>query len=55
MPVLVDPTNTVAEAYGLSGFPYWVFTDSAGKVAIRTAGELTIEQLEQAIALLIAG
>jgi thiol-disulfide isomerase/thioredoxin len=55
VPTLVDPENTVADAYGLAGFPYWVFTDADGKVAVRTIGELTIEQIEQAIALILAG
>ena len=41
-----DQVNTVLTAYGSGGFPYWVFTNADGTVAARTAGELTIEQLE---------
>jgi thiol-disulfide isomerase/thioredoxin len=47
VPVLADDADgTAAEAYGLSGFPFMVFTDADGKVVLRTAGELPIEQLQ---------
>ena len=42
LPVIVDPTNSVAMAYGLSAYPYWVFLDGEGKVVSRTTGELTM-------------
>jgi cytochrome c biogenesis protein CcmG, thiol:disulfide interchange protein DsbE len=45
VPVLVDPTNSVAQAYGLSAYPFWVFLDGQGKVVARATGELTIPQL----------
>jgi len=41
-----DQDNSTLLAYGAGGFPYWVFTNADGTVAIRTAGELSIEQLE---------
>ena len=41
-----DQENSALLAYGAGGFPYWVFTNADGTVAIRTAGELSIEQLE---------
>jgi cytochrome c biogenesis protein CcmG/thiol:disulfide interchange protein DsbE len=37
-PVLVDPSNTVAQAYGLPAYPYFVFVGSDGKVVARTIG-----------------
>lgn len=41
-----DQDNSALLAYGAGGFPYWVFTNADGTVAIRTSGELTTEQLE---------
>lgn len=41
-----DQDNSVLISYGAGGFPYWVFTNADGTVAIRTAGELSIEQLD---------
>ena len=55
VPVIVDPTNSVAAAYGLSAYPFWVFLDGAGKVAMRTTGELTINDLSAILAGLKAG
>jgi cytochrome c biogenesis protein CcmG/thiol:disulfide interchange protein DsbE len=47
MPVIVDDNRgSVHAAYGGGGFPYWVFLNADGTVAMRTAGQLTIEQLE---------
>ena len=40
VPVLVDPSNTVAGAYGLPGYPFWVFVDADGKVVGRAVGEI---------------
>ncbi len=50
VPVVVDPNNVVADAYGLSAFPFWVFVDGEGRVAGRLTGELSIADLEQVIA-----
>ena len=36
-----DQDNTVLINYGAGGFPYWVFTNSDGTVAIRTSGQLS--------------
>ncbi len=55
VPVLVDPTDAVATAYGLSGYPFWVFLDADGRVALRASGELTIEQLEGILSILRGG
>lgn len=47
VPVLVDGAiESAANAYGLTGFPFWVFVDAEGNVASRFVGELTIEQLQ---------
>lgn len=48
VPVIVDDEDdSVLKAYGSGGFPYWVFLNADGTVAVRTAGELSIEQLEE--------
>lgn len=45
-PVLVDNRSSeVGKAFGLSGFPFWVFVDSRGLVASRHSGEMTVSQL----------
>jgi cytochrome c biogenesis protein CcmG, thiol:disulfide interchange protein DsbE len=46
VPVIVDPTNSVARAYGLTAFPYWVFVGADGNVRARTVGELSVADLE---------
>jgi len=46
-PVLVDDEKeSAANAYGLTGFPFWAFVDAEGNVVSRFAGELTIDQLK---------
>jgi cytochrome c biogenesis protein CcmG/thiol:disulfide interchange protein DsbE len=48
VPVVVDnQDSSVLTAYGSGGFPYWVFLNADGTVAVRTAGELSIAQLEE--------
>jgi thiol-disulfide isomerase/thioredoxin len=49
VPVIVDTTNSVAGAYGLPAFPYWVFVGSDGNVRARTVGEMPVANLEAAI------
>jgi thiol-disulfide isomerase/thioredoxin len=53
-PVLVDDAGgSVGAAYGLTGTPYWVGIDADGRIAIRVAGRLgidTLDQLAQALA-----
>lgn len=49
-PVLVDDeAGSVAQAYGLPAFPYFVFVDADGRVAGRVVGELTPAQLDEAV------
>jgi thiol-disulfide isomerase/thioredoxin len=49
VPVIVDPTNSVAGAYGLPAFPYWVFVGPDGNVRARAVGELTTDNLKTVI------
>ena len=49
-PVITDETGTVAGAYGLAAFPFWVFVNADGTVAGRLTGELTTDQLDQIVA-----
>jgi len=42
-----DEKSTIHSAYGSGGFPYWVFVNSDGTVALRTAGELGVDRLEE--------
>jgi thiol-disulfide isomerase/thioredoxin len=55
VPVVADPSNTVAQAYGLPAYPFWVFVGADGKVVARTVGELTIPDLESTIGRLTSG
>jgi thiol-disulfide isomerase/thioredoxin len=45
VPVIVDSTNSVAEAYGLSAYPFFVMLDGDGKVVRRLTGELAPDAL----------
>lgn len=49
-PTIVDPAGTVADAYGLAAFPFWVFVADDGTVHARMTGELSINDLESVIA-----
>jgi thiol-disulfide isomerase/thioredoxin len=47
-PVLVDDReSTAASAFGLTSFPYFVFVDSDGTVALRGSGEVPPDQLTE--------
>jgi thiol-disulfide isomerase/thioredoxin len=41
-----DAASSVLTAFGNGGFPYFVFINSDGTVAVRTAGEIPVAQLE---------
>jgi thiol-disulfide isomerase/thioredoxin len=41
-----DARSSVLVAHGDGGFPFWVFTNSDGTVALRVAGEIPIADLE---------
>ena len=46
-PVVKDSSSSsVLAAYGNGGFPFWVFTNSDGSVALRVEGEIPIESLQ---------
>lgn len=50
-PVLADDElATAANAYGVSGFPFLVVVDAEGKVAGRTSGEKTVDELADFVA-----
>jgi cytochrome c biogenesis protein CcmG/thiol:disulfide interchange protein DsbE len=55
VPTIADPTNSVAGAYGLPAFPYWVFVGPDGNVRARTVGELTVDTLKTVIDGLVGG
>ena len=49
-PVLADDErSTAATALGLSGYPFFVLVDAAGRVVERRAGELSIPDLEHLV------
>lgn len=50
VPVIADGDGSVATAYGLSAYPYWVFVGADGTVSGRVTGELTIADLETILA-----
>ena len=41
-----DSDNTIHTAYGAGGFPFWVFVNSDGTVAVRVAGSTPVENIE---------
>ena len=45
--VVDDPASSVAQAYGLTSFPFWVLVDADGTVVGRFAGTLQADQLDQ--------
>jgi hypothetical protein len=49
-PVLADDdASSVAQAYGLTSFPYFVVVDADGKVVARASGELSTDQFDAAV------
>jgi hypothetical protein len=54
VPVIVDPDGEIADAYGLSAFPYWVAVDRNGRVVGRRTGELPVSEIEAIVARLAA-
>ena len=53
-PVLVDTDGSVARAYGLTSFPYWVFVDANGAVFGRVSTEMPQEALTDLFSLLVS-
>lgn len=54
-PIIVDPTNSVAAAYGLASYPYFVILDGSGKVVSRLIGEIPTADLERLLQAVPAG
>jgi len=48
-----DRKSSVYNAYGAGGFPYWVFLNSDGTVALRTSGEMETATLQGILELLV--
>ena len=44
--IVDDEPNSVSNAFGLTGFPFWVAIDSGGAVVFRSAGALPISAFE---------
>lgn len=45
-----DETGSVARAFGLTAYPYFVFVDAEGRVALRLIGAITTDTLAAVIA-----
>ena len=55
-PVIRDnEDDAVVRSYGGGGYPFWVFVNADGTVALRTSGQLSTQQLEQALGALQTG
>ena len=46
-PAIVDPNLALAEQFGLSAYPFWIFTAGDGSTLLRVAGFLEIEQVAE--------
>ncbi len=44
-PTILDPDLVLAEQFGLSAYPFWVFTSGDGTTLLRVAGFLEIDQV----------
>lgn len=53
--MLDDEADSVAEAFGLTGTPFWVLVDGDGRVAGRSAGRLPTSALGTALDDLLRG
>jgi thiol-disulfide isomerase/thioredoxin len=51
--ILDDAQSSVGTAFGLSAYPYFVFVDADGRVALRATGGLAIDAIEQIITQLV--
>lgn len=50
--LLDDDASRAGQAYGLTGYPYWVLLDGNGRVTGRHAGALPVDEIEQALSAL---
>jgi len=53
-PAILDPDLALAEQFGLSAYPFWVFTSGDGTTLLRVAGFLEIDQVAEIFAQLEA-
>ena len=53
-PTILDPDLALAEQFGLSAYPFWVFTAGDGTTLLRVAGFLEIDQVADIFAQLEA-
>ncbi|MEX2504561.1 MAG: TlpA disulfide reductase family protein [Egicoccus sp.] len=44
--IVDDESSTIADAYGMSGTPFWVAVDSEGNVVARVSGRLGMSQVQ---------
>lgn len=49
--VLIDPDESVAQAWGLSGTPMWTFVDAEGTIVARQSGQIDADAFAQGSAL----
>jgi len=55
-PVMTDDANdSVAQAYGLSAFPFWAVVDADGAVVGRSAGGIGVDRFDQLVELARTG
>lgn len=54
VPTLIDPDRTIADAYGVGSYPYWVFVDADG-IVVGAGGAQTQEQLAEIATALAEG
>lgn len=54
VPTIVDTDGSLAQAYGLSAFPFWALIDEAGNIAARFSGQLGEDQLRSVLEQLAA-
>lgn len=53
VPVIVDDAaSTGGQAFGVNGYPFFVFVDGEGNVQQRASGELSVEKIEEILATL---
>lgn len=50
-PVMIDPDDSVAAAWGATGTPMWTFVDGDGTIVARYSGQISAEQFEEGSAL----
>lgn len=54
-PTIVDTDGSLAQAFGLSAYPYWVLVGEDGNVTARFSGALGAEQLQNVVDELASG